>query len=131
MLTVYTVNTIDSETPAAWMGAPHIVSLTAGAQDSGRCRYTVATSDGAALEVDLDADADVVEYSEIDTSPAPMAAQFISPSHLSSDFSRDSTPIERLMHAAGEHGDLGTVELCRAAIRGDQAALAKIAPMLR
>jgi hypothetical protein len=60
----YHVNMIDSDTPATWMGLPCVVRLTPGPQDSGRCGYTVETTDPTALEAALDADDDVIEYAE-------------------------------------------------------------------
>lgn len=62
MATTYSVQMTDSETPAAWMGAPWCVSLTPGAQDSGRVRYTVDVTDEAAALAAWDADDDVLSY---------------------------------------------------------------------
>lgn len=39
--------------------------------------------------------------------------------------------IERLEIAAGEHGDLEMVEICRRALAGDEAALAECERVLR
>jgi hypothetical protein len=60
--TTYTVNTIDTDARQAWMDTPGIVRYAAGAQDSGRCRFDVETTDAAALESALNADADVIDY---------------------------------------------------------------------
>lgn len=62
----YTVNMIDSDKPAAWMGLPSTVAVRPGAQDSGRVRYAVDTTDASALEAALDADDDVLEYDALD-----------------------------------------------------------------
>lgn len=58
----YSVNVVDSDKPSAWMRAAHIVTLTAGLQDSGRCAFRVVTSNPAALESALDADDAVLTY---------------------------------------------------------------------
>lgn len=63
--TNYSVQMTDSETPAAWMSLPCVVSLTPGAQDSGRCRFAVVTSDAAALEAALESDDSVIEYAAV------------------------------------------------------------------
>ena len=59
--TTYSINTIDSDSPAAWMRLPGI-KVTQGAQDSGKCRFSVETSDPTALVAALEADGDVVDY---------------------------------------------------------------------
>jgi hypothetical protein len=61
----YTVNMNDSEEPYFWMGLSCVVSFQVGAQDSGRCRFTVETKDAAALELALDDDDDCIEYAEV------------------------------------------------------------------
>ncbi len=71
--TTYSVMMIDSETPAEWMGASYVVSSRPGHQDAveidgrmvGRCAWTVETTDAAALELALDADSDVLEYTDM------------------------------------------------------------------
>ena len=60
--TTYALNMIDSNEPAAWMGAEHVVSCVPGAQDSGKCVFVVETTDAAALEAALEADDDVIGY---------------------------------------------------------------------
>lgn len=62
LVTTYSVQMTESETPAAWMSLPCVVSARPGAQDSGRVQYTVETTDAPALEAALEADADVLEY---------------------------------------------------------------------
>jgi len=59
----YSVNARDSETPAPWMSAPGVTRVQPGAQDSGRCRFAVWTTDPSALEAALEADDDVLVYS--------------------------------------------------------------------
>jgi hypothetical protein len=58
----YSINTTDSETPAAWMGL--CTTAQAGEQDSGRVRYTATTEQPEALEAALDADDGVLEYED-------------------------------------------------------------------
>lgn len=65
MTTTYSVQMTDSETAAAWMGAAYVTSVRPGTQDSGRVRMIVETTDAAALEAALEADADVLSYDEI------------------------------------------------------------------
>lgn len=62
MTTTYSVQMTDSETPASWMGAEHVVSCTPGAQSGGKVRMTVVTTDADALEASLMSDADVLDY---------------------------------------------------------------------
>ena len=60
MAITYSINLTDSETPPTWLAL--CVTATPGAQDSGRVRYTVTTSQPEALEAALDADESVIEY---------------------------------------------------------------------
>lgn len=64
MPVTYIVNTIDSEIAPEWMNVA--TEVTPGAQDSGRCRFAVETSDPAALEAALDADDEVIEYARLE-----------------------------------------------------------------
>ena len=64
-MTTYTVNMIDSETPAAWMDLPGLKMVSSGPQDSGRCRFTFEVEDVAAFEAALEADDNVLEYAVI------------------------------------------------------------------
>jgi hypothetical protein len=61
----YTINTEDSDEPSRWMSTQGILSMTPGSQDSGRCRWTVTTTDPSALESALESDESVIEYSEV------------------------------------------------------------------
>ena len=60
----YSINTIDSETAPAWMAIT--AKVIPGAQDSGRCRFSVDVTEEkeADLIAALDADDGVIEYSE-------------------------------------------------------------------
>ena len=62
MTTTYTVNTIDTDARQAWMDSPAVSSYRPVAQDSGRCRFDVETTDPATLESALETDADVLGY---------------------------------------------------------------------
>lgn len=56
----------DTDEPTPWMDTPGIFKLTPGAQDSGRVRYVVVTTDPAALESALDSDRSVISYESLD-----------------------------------------------------------------
>lgn len=61
----YSINCTDTDAPTAWHDTPGIVSATSGNQDSGRCRWTVVTTDPAALEASLEADDAVLTYDHL------------------------------------------------------------------
>jgi len=104
-VTEYSVQMTDSETPSAWMGAAHVTEARPGAQDGGRVRFTVRTTDPAELEEALEADPMVIEYEEIE------------------DERRD--PVEVCREVASIVGDDGTGDLgviVRQALRDDPNA---------
>lgn len=65
--TTYWIQTIDSETPSAWMRIA--TRITPGAQDSGRCAWTaeVDSSRREDLDAALEADPYVLWYEEYET----------------------------------------------------------------
>lgn len=62
----YLLRCIDTDEPTPSMDAPGIVSMTPGNQDSGRVRFTVVTTDAAALVVALENDDSVLAYERTD-----------------------------------------------------------------
>ncbi len=63
---VYTINSRDTDTPAAWMDIAS--TITPGARDSGRCRFRaeVSAEHADAFETELDEDADVLDWQYCD-----------------------------------------------------------------
>lgn len=66
--TTYSVNAIDADNWPAAFRAPGVLSVTPGAQDSGRCRFavTVAADAQTGFEAALNADDAVIEYSVVE-----------------------------------------------------------------
>lgn len=62
-MTTYSINMMDSETPATWMQL--CATAVPGNQDSGHCRWTVTTTQPYALEAALEADSSVLAYEEV------------------------------------------------------------------
>jgi hypothetical protein len=62
----YTINSLDTDAPAAWMEIARTV--TPGAQDSGRCRFRAEVEESRrwAFESALEIDMDVIDWSYAD-----------------------------------------------------------------
>ena len=60
----YSINTMDTEPPPAWMSIA--AKVTPAAQDSGKCRYNVDVSaeNEKALLSALDSDDSVIDYED-------------------------------------------------------------------
>lgn len=100
MMTTYSVQMTDSETPAAWMGAPWCKSAKPGAQDSGRVRFTVVVIDDAAAKAAWDADDSVLSY---EVSPVRVC-------DYQTGATLDGAPSERLRNeSAAERSGTGAV----------------------
>lgn len=68
----YSINVIDSDTPPAWLDL--CTSATPGAQDGGRCRWTVTTERARELEAALGSDESVIRFHQVVAS-APRCPQ--------------------------------------------------------